>query len=119
MKLYLGTLTLPNYANDGFKEITDPNVAKNVALDGTLYVDFYNNRRKWEINWDYLEPAEHNAIKALYNAQFTNETFTYFGVPALGINVPVYINIIDTNRKWNGSLIEGFGIILEEQYAVS
>lgn len=119
MKLYLGAQTLPEYANDGFKEITEPNTAKNVALDGTLYVDFYNNRRKWEIRWDYLTPAEYASIRALYDAQFANEAFTYFGVPALGINVPVYINVVDTNRKWDGRLIQGFSIVLEEQYAVS
>ena len=119
MKLYLGALTLPNYANEGFKEITDPNVAKNITLDGTMYVDFYNNRRKWEISWDYLTLAEYNSIRALYDAQFTNEAFTYFGVPELGINVPVYINIVDVNRRWNNTLISGFSIILEEQLAIS
>lgn len=119
MKLYLGDLTLPDYANDGFREITDPNAAKNITLDGTMYVDFYNNRRKWEIKWDYLTPAEYNSIRALYDEQFSNEAFTYFGVPELGINVPVYINIVEVNRRWNGSLIQGFAVVLEEQYAIS
>lgn len=115
--MYLGGLKLPNYAT--LKEITQPNVAKNTALDGSLYVDFYNNRRAWEISWKFLKPDEYDAIRAKYNLQFSSQTMLQFIVDPLGLFVPVFISINDKNIKWNGQLIEGFTITLEEQYAIS
>lgn len=115
--MYLGGLQLPNYAT--LKEVTQPNLSKNVTLDGSLYVDFYNNRRVWEISWKYLKPAEYNAIRAKYDLQFTSQTMLQFIVDPLGLFVPVFISINEKNIKWNGQLIEGFTITLEEQYAIS
>lgn len=115
--MYLDGLRLPDYAT--LREITEPNVAKNVTLDGSLYVDFYNNRRKWEISWKLLKAAEYDAIRAKYNLQFSSQTMLQFVVDPLGLFVPVFISINDKNIKWNGQLIEGFTITLEEQYAIS
>lgn len=115
--MYLGGLRLPNYAT--LREITEPNVAKNVTLDGSLYVDFYNNRRKWEISWKLLKASEYDAIRAKYDLQFSSQTMLQFVVDPLGLFVPVFISINDKNIKWNGQLIEGFTITLEEQYAIS
>ena len=115
--MYLGGVQLPNYAS--LREITEPNVAKNVTLDGSLYVDFYNNRRKWEISWKLLKAAEYDTIRALYDLQFSSQTMLQFVVDPLGLFVPVYISINEKNIKWNGQLIEGFTITLEEQYAIS
>lgn len=115
--MYLGGLRLPDYAT--LKEITEPNVAKNVTLDGSLYVDFYNNRRKWEISWKLLKAAEYDAIRAKYNLQFSSQTMLQFVVDPLGLFVPVFISINEKNIKWNGQLVEGFIITLEEQYAIS
>ena len=115
--MYLGGVQLPNYAS--LREITEPNVAKNVTLDGSLYVDFYNNRRKWEISWKLLKAAEYDTIRALYDLQFSSQTMLQFIVDPLGLFVPVYISINEKNIKWNGQLIEGFTITLEEQYAIS
>lgn len=115
--MYLDTLRLPDYGE--LKEVTQPNVAKNITLDGSLYVDFYNNRRSWQISWKYLKPSEYDAIRAKYDKQFTNQTMLQFAVDPLGLFVPVFISINDKNIKWNGQLIEGFSITLEEQYAIS
>lgn len=115
--MYLDGLRLPDYG--ALKEIINPNIAKNVTLDGSLYVDFYNNRRSWEISWKYLKPAEYNAIRAKYDRQFSQQTMLQFVVDPLGLFVPVYISINEKNIKWNGQLIEGFTITLEEQYAIS
>jgi len=115
--MYLDGLQLPNYAT--LKEITQPNIAKNITLDGSLYVDFYNNRRVWEISWKYLKAAEYDALRAKYNLQFSSQTMLQFVVDPLGLFVPVFISINEKNIKWNGQLIEGFTITLEEQYAIS
>ena len=115
--MYLDGLRLPDYAT--LREITEPNIAKNVTLDGSLYVDFYNNRRKWELSWKLLKASEYDSIRAKYNLQFSSQTMLQFVVDPLGLFVPVFISITDKNIKWNGQLIEGFSITLEEQYAIS
>lgn len=115
--LYLDELLLPDYGS--MREITQPNVSKNVTLNGELYVDFYNNRRAWEIRWNYLTVEQYEAIRAKYDKQFEQQEMLMFVVNNLNIFVPVYININDKNIKWNGQLIEGFAITLEEQYAIS
>lgn len=120
IQLYLGDLTLPPYANDGFTEIPQPNIAKNYPLDGSMYVDVYNRRRAWQIKWDYLKPEEYQAIKEKWENQFSaSQPFIYFGKPDEGINVPVFITVSDIKPKWSGRLIKDFSITLEEQYAVS
>ena len=115
--MYLDLLKLPDYGT--LQEITQPNAAKNITLSGELYVDFYNNRRSWQISWKYLKPEEYNAIRAKYDKQFATQTMLQFIVDPLGLFVPVYITINEKNIKWNGQLIEGFSITLEEQYAIS
>lgn len=115
--MYLDGLQLPNYGT--LREITQPNVAKNITLDGSLYVDFYNNRRSWELSWKLLKASEYDSIRAKYDLQFSSQTMLQFVVDPLGLFVPVYITINEKNIKWNGQLIEGFSITLEEQYAIS
>ena len=50
--MYLDNYLLPNYGK--LVEKTQPNVAKNYTLDGTLFVDYYANRRTWVISWELL-----------------------------------------------------------------
>jgi len=115
--LYLGGVALPLYAE--LVDTTEPNLSKNISLDGTLNIDFYNNRRKWTIKWNYLTAAEHDTIRALYDNQFLSSTLPTFWITSVNLAVPVFINIVDKNIKWNGQLIEGFQITLEEGYGIS
>lgn len=115
--MYLDTLRLPDYGE--LKEITQPNAAKNYALDGSLYVDFYNNRRSWQITWKLLTVADYDLIRAKYDKQFSTQQMLQFIVDGLNLFVPVYISINEKSIKYNGQLIEGFSITLEEQYAIS
>lgn len=115
--IYLDGLILPLYS--GFKEITKPNIAKNVSLDGSMYVDFYNNRRCWEISWDLLKIDEYDAIRAKYDKQFTNQVFLPLDIVGKGIYVYCYINIKDKDIRYNGQYVEGFSIMLEEQHPIS
>lgn len=118
MKLYLDDVTLPEY--NEFREVTNPNVSKNFTLDGTMYVDFLNQRRAWEIVWHWLKPSEYQLIRDKFDQQFSDETFLWFGIPAQNINVPSFINIPNPkDMKWDNSLIADYTIRLEEQYAIS
>lgn len=115
--IYLDGMLLPDYGD--IREIIDPNVAKNYPLDGSLYVDYYNNRRSWEIKWNYLTPAEYDSIRAKYDKQFTNDTMLMLVVNDMGLYVPCFMSISDKKPKWNGQRIQDFSIMLEEQYAIS
>ena len=115
--IYLDGYLLPLYGE--LKEVTKPNAARNVALDGSLYVDFYNNRRSWRISWGLLTIAEYQAIRDKYDKQYSEQTMLVLDITGKGIYVRVYLTIDDKQIKYNGQYVEGFSIVLEEQYAIS
>ena len=123
---YTGSVNVPVYLGGGalalYEEITDttePNLSKNVSLDGTLNIDFYNTRRSWAIKWNYLTAAEHDSIRALYDNQFLSSSLYTFWIPSVDLAVPVFINIRDKKIKWDGKMVEDFTIVLEEGYGIS
>lgn len=115
--IYLDQLLLPDYGE--IREITTPNVAKNITLSGEMYVDYYNNRRSWEIKWNMLTPEQYDLIRAKYDKQFAQDTMLMLIVNNLSLFVPVFMTISTKTPKWNGQQIVDFSIILEEQYAIS
>lgn len=112
-----GTVELPLYKT--LKEIVSPNETDNVTLDGTLYTDFVNNRRAWDVGWEKLKAADYDLVRALYNEQYSYEAYHTFELPEYGITAPMKINISDRNIRLNGAIMEGFSITLKEQYAIS
>ena len=115
--IYLDGVLLPDYGD--IKENIDPNVAKNYTLDGSLYVDYYNNRRSWEIKWNMLTPDEYDIIRTLYEKQFKQDTMLMLVVNNMNLFVPCFMTISDKKPKYNGQRIQDFSILLEEQYAIS
>ena len=115
--VYLGGIALPLYAE--IIDTTEPNLAKNISLDGTLNIDYVNNRRSWTIKWNYITSAEYDTIRNLYDNQFLANRMPDFYIPSANFAVPVFINIKDKNIKWNGQMVENFQITLEEGYGVS
>ena len=101
------------------KEMIDPNETDNVTLDGTLYTDFVNNRRGWQVAWDKLKAADYDVVRGLYNDQYQFEAYHTYELPEYGITAPMKMNITDRNIRLNGEIIEGFSITLKEQYAIS
>ena len=112
-----GTVELPLYKT--LKEITDPNETDNLTLDGTLYTDFVNNRRGWQVGWEKLKAADYDTVRELYNLQYQHEAYHTYELPEYGITAPMKMNITDRNIRLNGEIIEGFMITLKEQYAIS
>lgn len=117
MKVYLGSITLPEYTE--ITEITEPNSVANKTLDGTLYIDYMNYRRSWTLSWKLITKSDYDLIITEYLKQFSTGAMLNFGIPDMSINSPVYITISDTNRKYNNQLIDGFSIEVQEQYAIS
>lgn len=111
------TVELPLYST--LKEIVNPNETDNETLDGTLYTDFVNNRRAWQVAWDKLKTADYDIIRAIYNQQYTYEGYAKYTLPEFGVSTRMKMNISDRNIRLNGEIVEGFSITLKEQYAIS
>jgi hypothetical protein len=71
------------------------NAADVVTLDGSLYTDFTDNSHGlWSLQWDSLTETEYNAIRADYDAQFTNYQYPTLTIPHYGLtDVPVRMTI--------------------------
>lgn len=110
-------IELPLYSS--LKEITTPNETDNVTLDGSLYTDFVNNRRSWQVGWDKLKAADYDVVRSIYDLQYVHEAYNTIEIPEYGITAAMKINITDRNIRLNGEIIEGFAITLKEQYAIS
>lgn len=108
---------LPLYKS--LKEITDPNETDTTTLDGTLYTDFVNNRRGWQVAWEKLKAADYDTIRTLYDLQYQYEAYNTIELVEYGISAPMKMNISDRNIRLNGEIIEGVSITLKEQYAIS
>lgn len=117
MVLYLNGKLLPGY--NTFKETPTPNAPSNVTLDGTMYVDFINRRRKWTATWDYMKASDYATVRALYDLQFKNHTFLSLYIVDLNITTSVYVTMSDREMIWNNSFVQNLTLTFDEQYAVS
>lgn len=115
----LGGVVLPVVKIEDLKEIPSPIESSNITLDGTLYTDFVSLRRSWQIHWPILTEDEYDDIRAIFNAQYTNEAYPLLQIPYYGISHPAKMSINEKNIKWDGNCIRDFSVVLEEQYAVS
>ena len=115
--IYLNGTALPLYSD--ISERIDSNMSKIYSLDGTLTVDYLNNRRAWEIKWDYITTAQYDIIRGIYDRQFTVGNRPIFYVPSIPFAVNVLVQIPQKNIRWNGGMVENFSIVLEEFFAVS
>lgn len=71
------------------------------TLDGNIYTDFTNQKSEWQFNYDSLTEDEYNAIRAIYDSQFTLFEYPFLSVAHYSLsNQPVrmYINEKDI---WN------------------
>lgn len=66
-----------------------------VTLGGVQYTDFLYQRRGWTINYEVLNEADYNAIRAVYDAQFTDYEYPDFTCSYYGVtnsSVRMYLN---------------------------
>jgi len=90
-----------------------------VTLDGSQYTDFMHQRRGWTINFKVRNESQYNALRAVYNSQFTTFTYPAFSCPYYGVNgvhVRMYLN--DKFIQADGCQIRDVEIRLIEQSAV-
>lgn len=72
------------------------------TLDGAVYTDFVDNDFAiWTMEWDSLTQAEYDAIRAIYNSQFTTFEYPLLSIPFYSIeDVPVRMTI-NEKEIWN------------------
>ena len=117
MALIIGGELLQNPTE--FKRIYQRNETDRRTLGGTLFTDFINLNRDWEMTWKLISEADYNTINQLFFDQYENGTYPYMQFDAYSIYAPVKIELTDQQIKHNGNYISGFSIIIKEQLPVS
>ena len=115
--LYINNELLPKHLN--LKQNLIPNAAKNNTINGTLYVQYFNNRRTWEVSWSLLTREEVQQILDLYYSQFATAIPLTLNIPGVQLTVYVYMEVSPDDIKYNGQYSNEFSVALEEIYAIS
>jgi hypothetical protein len=113
----LGGIVLP--VPTKFIQISGQNATDNRTLDGTLYTDYINVNRSWDVSWNNLCEDDYNDLYAIFFDQFSSLTYPTLSVPYYGISVPVKVSINEKDIFWDGNQIKGIEVTLLEQYAIS
>ena len=98
-----------------FIEKNRENASDIMVLDGSIYTDFISNKKGWEINFGKLTAEQYNALRAVYDSQFTTLEYPTFDVPEMSINTPVRMYINDKDIKGYGDWVSNVTITLLEQ----
>lgn len=119
LEVSLNATALPMFRAEDFRELLNPNESDNQTLDGSIYTDFIGLNRSWEISWPRLTDTQYNAIRALYEYQFTNETYLTLEIPYYSIDTIAKLEISAKDIKWDGCYIYDFSIKIIEALSVS
>lgn len=91
----------------------------NVTLNGTQYTDFMFQKRGWTINFKVRNEAQYNALRAVYNAQFSTNSYPNFSCVYYGVNsLPVRMQLNDKFIELDGCQIRDVEIKLTEKTSV-
>lgn len=94
-----GTVNLPaieqQFLNKNIENATDV-----ITLAGDIYTDFVNQKTQWTFNYDSLTEDQYEAIRAVYDSQFTLLTYPTLNIPyySFSASCRMYINDKDI---WN------------------
>lgn len=72
-----------------------------VTLDGSMYTDFVSQQYSWTFNYESLTQAEYDAMRAIYDSQFTSYEYPLLSIPYYSLTdqpVRMYIN---EKNIWN------------------
>ncbi len=102
-----------------FVQVSNQNATDNKTLDGTVYTDYVNVSRSWEVEWNNMCQEDYDELYAIFFDQFSSLTYPILEVPYYNINLPVKVNINEKDITWDGNMIKSITITLVEQYAIS
>lgn len=72
-----------------------------VTLDGSMYTDFVSQNYSWSFNYESLTQAEYDALRAIYDLQFSIYEYPTLTIPYYSLTdqpVRMYIN---EKNIWN------------------
>lgn len=114
----LGGHTLPT-PDLPFTRPLEPNEADVETLDGTLYTDFTNYRRVWNMTWGRLLAEQYEVIEGIFTQQYETGSYPMLQIDHYGINVPVKVKMNPQSIRNDGCEVTGAEITLTEKYAIS
>lgn len=96
----LNGVAMPTIQRDFINTPTE-NAVDVTTLSGSLYTDFVSVEHSWTFNYESLTEAQYNALRAIYDSQFTTYQYPELSIPFYGIEdrpVRMYIN---EKNIWN------------------
>lgn len=86
------------------------------TLDNSLYTDFTDNSHSaWEFNYASLSEAQYNALRAIYDEQFTLYEYPTLSIPYYDVeDVPVRMMINPKSIIDNCGTVQGVQITFRE-----
>lgn len=84
------------------------------TLDFSIYTDFVNQKNQWELNWGKLDETDYNALKAVYDSQFSTGNYPTFVMPYYSVNTTVRMYINEKDIRKDGCYILGVQVTLIE-----
>lgn len=112
---YVNGVEYPRLEHD-FVNANLENAVDVVTLDNSMYTDFVDNtHNQWSLQWAYLTEDQYNAIRADYDAQFTDYQYPTLSIPYYSVvDVPCRMYINEKNI-WNYcGEIKGVEVIFRE-----
>lgn len=72
-----------------------------VTLSGETFTDFTSQGRAWTFNYDSLTKEQYDAIRSLYDAQFTDYQYPELSIPFYSVVSQPCRMTINTMDIWN------------------
>ena len=119
MALIIGGRLIPNPGPGGFRRSDRANETTTETLGSHIYTDFINVRREWVISWDKMTYEDYETILDLYYEQYSDEVYHFMQFDAFNIYAQVKLEITEANLRLNGSIVDGFSMIIKEKFAIS
>lgn len=77
------------------------NAADVITLDGSLYTDFVSQNHSWTFNYESLTEDEYNALRAIYDLQFTSYEYPLLSIPYYSLASQPVRMFINEKNIWN------------------
>lgn len=119
LEVSLDSTALPLVLAENFKELLKANESNNQTLDGSIYTDFMGLNRSWQIKWPRLTDVQYDAIRALYDSQYANESYLHLEIPYYSIDTTAKLEISAKDIRWDGCYIYDFSVTIIEALSVS
>lgn len=117
MIVKLDNLEMDDYSS--IKEIPIAGTSENLTLGGSMYVDYTYRRRRWELTWEVITKADFEAIRTIYNKQYTDSVLPLLTISARSITRFCHIKLPTLDLRHDDQYVYNFTLVIEELGAIS